>query len=259
MATIGRHRAAAGPWRRAWREVGSVLLPARCPGCGALADVCPACLAWLGNPARPVEQIAGLHPVGLTGIPVMAVAAYAGSVRSLVIAWKDQDRPVFSPVIAAGIARAAMGFGSLPDSFEPTGASPRDPLVLVPVPASAAAIRRRGGDLLADAARLAAERLVRRGIAARSERSLRHVGRVADQAGLDAEQRHHNVAGRFRCAGVVPHGTVVVVDDVVTTGATAAEAVRALTGAGVEVAGVATVAATVRRVGGRLPVVGRGG
>jgi predicted amidophosphoribosyltransferase len=72
-----------------------------------------------------------------------------------------------------------------------------------------------------------------------------------DQAGLDRVQRLANLAGAFRAVGVHPSGPVVVVDDIVTTGATLAEAVRACQAAGRPVIGGAVVAATMRGGGAR--------
>ena len=79
-------------------------------------------------------------------------------------------------------------------------------------------------------------------------------GRRADQAGLDAAERAANLAGSLCCPspgaatprrGGVP-ARVVVCDDVLTTGATAREAQRALEAVGLAVVAVATVAATRR-------------
>jgi len=72
---------------------------------------------------------------------------------------------------------------------------------------------------------------------------------VADQAGLDAGQRARNLAGALRVRawrGPAPP-VVVVVDDLVTTGASLAEAARALCAGGLPVLGAAVVAATGRR------------
>jgi predicted amidophosphoribosyltransferase len=112
--------------------------------------------------------------------------------------------------------------------------------VVVPVPSSRAALRRRGyrvAELLARRAELA------------PVRALRSVRTVADQRGLGRAQRRENVAGSLRAVrgNVLTGRDVVIVDDVVTTGATLAEAARALRAAGARVVGAATVAATPRR------------
>ena len=70
--------------------------------------------------------------------------------------------------------------------------------------------------------------------------------RVRDQAGLDARERQQNLAGSLRVFGDPRGLVVVVVDDVVTTGASIAETSRALRAAGAVVLGAATVAATAR-------------
>ena len=86
--------------------------------------------------------------------------------------------------------------------------------------------------------------------------ALSPVRRLADQAGLDSAARAANLAGayavrpRWRGGRVGPR--VLLVDDVMTTGATLAEATRALRVDGVRVVGVATIAATQRR-GARAP------
>jgi predicted amidophosphoribosyltransferase len=113
------------------------------------------------------------------------------------------------------------------------GLRPADAL-LVPMPTSRSSMRRRGYRVT--------EVLMRRA-GARPARALRLVRATADQRELDADERRANVAGSLRAEGVT--GTrVIVVDDVVTTGATLAEAVRALRSAGAYVVGAATVAAT---------------
>jgi predicted amidophosphoribosyltransferase len=84
--------------------------------------------------------------------------------------------------------------------------------------------------------------------------------RVADQAGLDASQRSANLAGSMWCPSrslrrlAGPPGRrrtealLVVCDDVLTTGATAREAQRALQASGLSVLAVATAAATRKRI-----------
>lgn len=84
---------------------------------------------------------------------------------------------------------------------------------------------------------------------------LRGVRGVGDQAGLDRQARAQNLAGAFACRpawrAVMLDARCVVVDDVVTTGATLTEAARALRAAGAASVTCATVAATARRSGTR--------
>ena len=134
-------------------------------------------------------------------------------------------------------------------------------MVLVPVPSRPSAVRGRGHDPTLAMTRLAARRLRAGGHAAVPCRLLRLRPGVADQAGLTSEQRRANLEGSMACPSAAlarlprqlsgaARAHVVVCDDVLTTGATAREAQRALEAAGLRVAGVATVAATRRRLAG---------
>jgi predicted phosphoribosyltransferase len=73
--------------------------------------------------------------------------------------------------------------------------------------------------------------------------------RVRDSAGLDAAERRANLAGRFRPlpAAVPDDARLVLVDDVVTSGATLTEAARELRTAHDTPVLAAVVAATPRR------------
>src|SRR5690606_19239855 len=91
----------------------------------------------------------------------------------------------------------------------------------------------------------------RHGHAARLTPALRLRRAVADQSELDARSRWANLAGAFevpeRRRRVLAERQIVIVDDVLTTGATVADAARAATEAGAVVRAVAVVAATVRQ------------
>ena len=75
----------------------------------------------------------------------------------------------------------------------------------------------------------------------RSSQALRMRALTRDSVGLSSTDRQRNVAGRVRLCSAVA-GDALVVDDIVTTGATARESVRVLRTAGARVVAVLAVA-----------------
>ncbi len=169
----------------------------------------------------------------------MALLDNAGSTARIVVAWKDRGRQRLTAPLGDLLA---VGCALLPTDGG---------LGLVPVPTAAAQVRRRGGDPVLMLAARAAQSLRAVGVDAVAHPALRRVRRTRDQVGLAVAERHGNVAGAFAAApdalaACVRAGVreVVVVDDVLTTGASVREAVRALRAAGVRPAGVVVVAHT---------------
>ena len=78
--------------------------------------------------------------------------------------------------------------------------------------------------------------------------ALRFSRAVADQAGLGIDARRQNLEGSMTARPGVKGRRVILVDDVVTTGATLLEAARAVTSAGGEVVGFLTFSETLLKI-----------
>ncbi|WP_240926212.1 ComF family protein [Streptomyces sp. JB150] len=109
---------------------------------------------------------------------------------------------------------------------------PGAPVLLVPVPSARRAVRARGHDPVRRIAYAAAGELRRTGTPARVAAVVRQRRTVADQSGLNARQRLDNLAGALAVAPggerLLAGGPVVLVDDLMTTGASLTEAARAV-------------------------------
>lgn len=204
----------------AWSALADLVLPRTCAGCGLPGvQLCRRCAALLAHPhlASPRR-----FPEGFP--PTVAAGAYDGPVRPAVLAFKERGRAELARPLGAALALAvAAVVAAVP------GPPPRE-VLLVPVPSSAAALRTRGRDHVRELADRAVRELRAAGLPAARDRLLRRRGRVHDSAGLSAGQRRANLAGTFtlRPRAHAVDGALVLVDDVVTSGATLTEAASVL-------------------------------
>lgn len=221
------------------RSLLDLVLPVECVGCGRRGVV--ACGEGLGELAS-AARLVWPRPSPPRLPPPWAVAPYDGHVRAFLLAYKEDGVTALRRPLAVALASSLRS--ALP-------ARDRAPVAIVPVPSSKAARRRRGCDVVADLATSAAMLLRGEDRPVRVVRALQHARRVADSAGLSAEQRTLNLAGAFAVrAGFsrsVAGCRIVLVDDLLTTGVTLRECADALRRAGGDVVAAATIAATRRR------------
>ncbi len=204
-----------------------LVLPLQCGGCGNPGTRwCTACAKELAVRAdQPHLVTPRLDP----GVPVLSLGRYAGARRKVIIAVKEHGRADLLGPLAGALAAALeqlLTWGILDT-----------PLTVVPAPTRRSAARRRGGDPVTRMARAAVA--AHPGLTVIPALRLRAFAR--DSVGLSSAGRQRNIAGSIQLSTPVT-GPVVVVDDVVTTGATVTESVRVLQACGADVVAVLALA-----------------
>ncbi|WBB57420.1 phosphoribosyltransferase family protein [Verrucosispora sp. WMMD573] len=217
------------------------MLPTDCAGCrerrpGLRHGVCPDCVTALRalrpGPVRPVAAPPGLPPCH-------ALGGYGGPLRETLLAYKEHGRH--------GLARP---LGALLAEVVAAAVGPVGPVLLVPVPDTAAAARARYGDHLGRLTRHCARRLRAAGWPVRVHNAVRAAPRP-DSVTLDSAGRAAAATAAFRARSgrgpAIAGARVVLLDDIVTTGVTLAAVSRVLTVRGLSPYGAAVLAATRKR------------
>ncbi|AZZ55765.1 ComF family protein [Rathayibacter iranicus] len=204
----------------------AVLLPLDCPACGAAVSrvPCAPCARELAESAAMTRRSLGPPDDPLE---VVTGAPYAGVVRRLVLALKEEGRTAAVRPLAS-VLRPAL-----------SAALHGSPAPLIAPPGSYASRVRRGIDPVA---------LLVAGAGGRVESSLRRTRTLRDQVGLGRVERRGNLDGAFRARRSLAGAPgVVLVDDIVTSGATLLELRRAVRAAGAAVRGAVALAGTPLR------------
>jgi len=228
------------------RALLDLVLPVGCGGCGAPGSAwCRSCAVLL---AAPVQVFPPCRPTGLAGgwagpPRVYALGAYRGRLRTALLAYKERGRRDLAGPLGDALAAALLSLQPGPGGLRvPPGPGG---LCLVPVPSRWSAAARRGGQHVGLLAERAAAALAAAGLATAVAPALRMARGVRDSVGLDLAARQANLAGRvlLRPAGRPPPGMpVVLIDDVVTTGATAAACATTLVQTGIEIPAIVALA-----------------
>ena len=205
-------------------SLNELLFPSRCISCSSLGlTLCSKCRrGW------------NLHIYRTTvgrrsefSLQVTSSVLYSSIAQKIILGAKESHLVVADEFVSSAITH------SLQDVLRTQWVD-----FLIPIPSRKSATRLRGREFIAEMAKPASEKF---GISISSP--LIHRRRVRDQSELDFKERWNNLEGAFVVEGVDGlSGNAVLVDDLVTTGATLIEAARALRYAGIQVIGAVTAA-----------------
>lgn len=223
----------------ALRAAGAVVLPVVCAGCGRRdVALCAECRGLCAADVR-VETVDGLA--------VRFALDYADVAARVVVSFKNDGRTGLARVLAEPFGRSVDA--AMEAVSDPVDDREGEEVLVVPIPSRRASMRRRGYRPVSLLARSAGVDLAP---------ILRFTRQPLDQLRLDRRARSDNVRSTMSARARVEGRRVLIVDDVLTTGATLREAVRAVEAAGGTAVGAAVLARTPsgrrrrRRVAGLL-------
>ncbi|NYF14147.1 putative amidophosphoribosyltransferase [Pseudoclavibacter sp. JAI123] len=218
----------------------AVVLPVTCAACGAVdRALCRRCAEHLARDT--FVRACELPVVAVDGsrIPVIAASDYAGPTKALIAALKERGRTDAARPLGL-LLRSAISALAESTRAPASTTGPQPAWVPVLAPSSPKSRRVRGYAHLAMLWEAAVP-------GTRGVGGLRITRPVRDQAGLSQHARAANLEDAYVADPRLAGARVVLVDDVVTSGATIRESVRALEAVGAVVVGCAVIAETRRR------------
>lgn len=209
------------------RGATTLVFPPNCMNCGLPGvDICSEC-----------KKVLTPKPRFLLGeeFPLVSSLFYGEATGKLMLLAKENGYVAAQKFFATALAISINYFNL------------NYPISIVPIPSQRKAIRRRGFDSMKEIARfvLRDPNLKTKFEIVNLLEITRH---VADQSSLSERERYQNLDKAFRVKSGIKSKAIIVIDDVVTTGSTLREAVRALKERNLTVLGAATACATQRRL-----------
>jgi predicted amidophosphoribosyltransferase len=207
-----------------WPELQELLFPTRCLGCHELGlSLCSSCLAsWHPHIYRGTSRWQVAAPQQQI-FPIYSAITYSPVASKVLLAAKESGIALADQLLQQALSQTLRIF-----LREQSGN------FLVPIPSRKSAARLRGRQFVVELTEILGKELL-----IPTANLLSHQRKVRDQSSLTADARHRNIAGSLRAHRYLP-GRAIIIDDLVTSGATLQEAARALTYEGIEVAGAVT-------------------
>jgi len=193
--------------------------------------LCPSCLAgWNTN----------LKKSSIDGKPIYFKSDYTSKTASVILAAKEGNDLNAIALLASAISQSIV--------FSTLDLRVNGIITLITIPSSTSAIRRRGRDHINILAQHVLKNLEEKSITAYYAPILFQKKSTKDQSALSSRQRMENTKGKFVVKSCeIPQGAVFLIDDLITTGASMLEGVRALSEAKITIA-VGVTACAVGRI-----------
>jgi ComF family protein len=216
----------------------SLVFPELCIVCEReFVDICGECAMPWQKPSRKFT---------IDTLEICATVPYSNEVSSVVLKAKEDGLRIAQKLLANALTRSIISWGEQVDL---------NSCVLVPIPSSRKAIRRRGGSFLHPILQISSDELKRRGFTSMQWRELlRHRRSVMDQSQLNYQQRKANLKNAFQLIRndleieTLTEMKIILIDDVVTSGATLLSAESALRERKMTVLGAATACASAHHL-----------